>query len=165
MRLENCVLNFNVVVSAPLTRTEPEEEWVRATESDAISASLYDLYSRANFLSFGSAPSFSRDDDNLLFSYFSMLLRSLMESLVDADEQLRSFLGAQKLATADASSTKIRQPISANQCFGRLDCTTKPQNSTRSFPDSGPTFGNDISRTNRRALQTRSSCQNSFEIL
>jgi hypothetical protein len=107
MRLEDCVLNFNVVVSAPLTRTEPEEEWVRAMESDAIPASLYDLYSRANFLSFGTAPSFLQDEDNLLFSYFSMLLRSLMEALVDADGQLRSFVGAQKL-TYDAGK-KIRR--------------------------------------------------------
>src|SRR3989442_4396332 len=98
MRLEDCILTVNLAVTAPLARTEPEEAWVRARDSDAIPAPVFDLYRRVNYLSFGSAPSFLKDDENVLFSYFSMLLRGLMESLVDADDQVRSFIEVQKLA-------------------------------------------------------------------
>lgn len=97
MRLEDCILNIDVAMTAPLQRTEPEEEWVRARDSGAIPASLYDLYRRGDYLSFGAAPSFLKDDDNILFSYFGLLLRCLMESLVDAEEQLRLFVETQTL--------------------------------------------------------------------
>jgi len=101
MRLENCVLTGDIFVTAPLTRSEPEDDWARARNSGAIPQSLYDLYCKSNFLSFGAAPSFLKDDENLLFSYFSMLLRSMLESLEDADQQVRSFVEVQKL-TYDA---------------------------------------------------------------
>ncbi len=97
MRLEDCILDIDFAMTAPLQRTEPEEEWVRARDSGAIPASIYDIYRRANYLSFGTGPSFLKDDDNILFSYFGVLLRSLMETLVDADEQLRLFVEAQAL--------------------------------------------------------------------
>jgi hypothetical protein len=106
MRLENCILRGDVFVSAPLTRTEAEEEWTKALNSGAIPSPLFDLYRRAAFLSFGGASSFLQDGDHILFSYFSMLVRSVMESLVDADGQLKSFTEAQKL-TYDAGK-KIR---------------------------------------------------------
>jgi len=68
MRIEDCILNVDIVSAAPITRTEPEDEWKKALESNAIPVSLYDLYCKANFLSFGSAPAFLKDKDNLLFS-------------------------------------------------------------------------------------------------
>jgi hypothetical protein len=103
MRLTDCAIPSNLqprqfVVSAPLQRDEPEKDWTRAHSSGAIPAELYDLYRRADYLSFGRAPKFLRDNDNVLFSYFAMLLQSVMESLQDADEQLQSFIENQKLA-------------------------------------------------------------------
>src|SRR5262245_33247799 len=103
MRLTDCVIPSNLqpgqfVVSAPLQRKEPEKDWMRADSSGAIPSELYDLYCRADYLSFGRAPKFLRDIDNVLFSYFVMLLRSVMESFQDADEQLQSFIENQKLA-------------------------------------------------------------------
>lgn len=97
MRIEDCVLTVDFVASAPFARTEPEEEWVRARDSGAIPTELFELYRRARYLSFGSAPTFLADPDNVLFSYFGMLLRSIMESLVDSQEQLQSFIDEQKL--------------------------------------------------------------------
>jgi hypothetical protein len=106
MRLEDCVLDGDVFVSAPLARTVPEKEWVRACDSASIPVELFRLYERAHYLSFGRAPKFLSDPDNVLFSYFGMLLRSLMESLVDSQEQARLFVQNQKL-TYDAGK-KIR---------------------------------------------------------
>jgi hypothetical protein len=97
MRLQKCVLTADVFITAPLVRNEPEEDWLQARASGSISESVFDLYCRAEFLSFGSAPSFLRDPDNVLFGYFGMLLRGLMESFTDADVQLRRFLDAQNL--------------------------------------------------------------------
>src|SRR5258708_12857658 len=112
MRIENCILTGDFIVTAPLTRTEAEEEWVGALNSGAIPSPLFNLYSRAAFLSFGGAPSFLQDGEHILFSYFSMLLRSVMESLVDADQQLKSFVEVQKLAHTPA---KNMRPQSSHQ--------------------------------------------------
>ena len=87
-------------------RTEPEKEWVQARDSASIPVELYNLYEKAHYLSFGSAPRFLGDPDNVLFSYFGMLLRSLMEALVDSNEQAQSFIVDQKL-TYDAGK-KLR---------------------------------------------------------
>jgi hypothetical protein len=96
MLIQNCILHGNVFMSAPFVRTAAEEEWLEALKSGAIPVPLFDLYRRADFLSFGSAPSFLRDDKNVLFSYFSMLVRSVMEALTDADTQLKAFVATQK---------------------------------------------------------------------
>jgi hypothetical protein len=97
MRLQGCVLTGDVFISAPLVRSEAEEDWLQAKASGSIPESLFDLYRKADYLSFGSAPLFLRDPDNVLFGYFGMLLRGLMESFSDADVQLRLFLEAQDL--------------------------------------------------------------------
>jgi len=91
MRLDNCTLDIAGAVMAPPYRSGPEDEWVRARDSGAIPVSIFDLYTRASYLSFGTAPSFMRDDENVLFSYFGMLLRSVMKALVEADDELRMF--------------------------------------------------------------------------
>ena len=96
--LDDCDLDgIDVFVGAPIQRKEPEEDWFKAHESKLIPASLYDLYRRANYLSFGSAPPFLADSDNVLFSYFGLSLRSVMESLVDGREQVAGFIADNKL--------------------------------------------------------------------
>src|SRR5882762_9340680 len=97
MKLENCVLNVDLTTMAPLTRSEPEEVWSKAHETGAIPEALFRLYCKADFLSFGAGPSFLRDGENILFSYFTMILRSLLEALVEADEQIPMFVQAQAL--------------------------------------------------------------------
>lgn len=95
MRLENCSLDIDLVVAAPVKWTEPQQDWVKARDAGHIPPSLFKLYTRAEYLSFGSAPPFLADADNVLFSYFGMVLRSVKESLVDADQELRLFVEAQ----------------------------------------------------------------------
>jgi hypothetical protein len=97
MRLEDCVLEEDVFYTAPLVRTEPEKEWVQARDSGAIPLELYGWYERAQYLSFGSSLGFLGDADNILFSYFGMLMRSVMESSVDSVHQVQSFVDEQKL--------------------------------------------------------------------
>jgi len=94
MRLENCALDIAGVTMAPPFRNAPEDVWLRARDSGAIPGSLFDLYARAGYLSFGAAPLFMKDDENILFSYFGMLLRSVMNALVDADDEVRLFVEA-----------------------------------------------------------------------
>jgi hypothetical protein len=98
MRLDQCDLDdIGAVSTAPFVRNAPEDEWVSAANDGAIPTELFDLYRRANFLSFGTAPRFFSDGDNLLFSYFGLVLRSIQESLVDAHEQADLFAAAQEL--------------------------------------------------------------------
>ena len=88
MKLDDCDLDgIDVISMAPFERDAPEEEWVNAARDGAIPTSLYNLYCKAGFLSFGAAPRFLSDPDNLLFSYFALVLRSIQESLVDARAQ------------------------------------------------------------------------------
>ena len=98
MLLDGCDLDgITGVVAAPFQRREPEEEWLDAKKEGTIPPSLYGLYERASFLSFGAAPQFLADQDNLLFSYYGLSLRSVLESLVDASEEVNAFVAAHKL--------------------------------------------------------------------
>ena len=97
MLLKDCILDFDVVVAAPFQRTAPEDVWTEARDSGAIPQVLYDLYRHADYLSFGSAPPFLRDSNNVLFSYFGLVLRSVMESLQDAEQQRKAFKESQSL--------------------------------------------------------------------
>jgi hypothetical protein len=98
MRLDDCDFNkINVVSTAPFVRNAPEEEWRNAASDGVIPSSLYDLYQRADFLSFGAAPPFLSDSENVLFSYFALVLRSVHASLVDAHEQAISFAAEREL--------------------------------------------------------------------
>ena len=98
MHLDECDLDgIDLISAAPLERTSPEDEWVSAADDQKIPLGLFDLYRRANCLSFGTAPRFLSDAENLLFTYFGLVLRSVQESLVDAHEQVRMFAAAHKL--------------------------------------------------------------------
>jgi len=95
MRLDQCKVDIDLVVSAPVERIEPEPEWVAVRDSGVLPPAVFALYSRSSFLSFGAAPPFLSDDKRFLFSYFSMVMNSLRQSLSDADNDLRLFVEAQ----------------------------------------------------------------------
>jgi len=95
MKLENCELNIDRVVAAPMVRTEPEPDWVAARDGGLLPPACFTMYSRSSFLSFGAAPPFLADEKRFLFSYFAMVLRSVRDALVDADVELRAFSESQ----------------------------------------------------------------------
>ena len=98
MRLDECDFDkIGAVSMAPFERNTPEEEWVRANSEGSVPSGLYDLYCHANFLSFGASPKFLSDGEKILFSYFSLVLRAVQESLVDAHEEAAAFAGAREL--------------------------------------------------------------------
>jgi hypothetical protein len=97
MRLHDCVLDVDCFIGAPLARNQPEEGWVSARDAGAIPQELFELYVAAGFLSFGGGSRFLTDERNVLFSYFSLLLNSLMDGLVDAKDQLADFEKNQNL--------------------------------------------------------------------
>jgi|CZLA01.1.fsa_nt_gi hypothetical protein len=98
MRLDDCDFNsISGVSMAPFVRNAPEDEWANAASNGIIPSSLYDLYQRANFLSFGASPRFLSDGESILWSYFALVLRSIHSSLVDAHEQAASFAAAREL--------------------------------------------------------------------
>jgi hypothetical protein len=94
MRLDDCDLNVQSVVSAHLVRSVPEPVWISARDGLVIPGALFTLYAKADYLSFGSAPRFLNDAENILFSYFGMVLNGLRESLSDGDAELRLFVDA-----------------------------------------------------------------------
>lgn len=96
MKLVDCNFTVSKITMAPLRRSEPEEMWVRERAKGSIPEPLFDLYKRASYLSFGTPPSFLRDQDNILFSYFGMMVRSLASLLVDIDRENEAFVEAEK---------------------------------------------------------------------
>jgi hypothetical protein len=96
MQMDDCMIEGTLTaVTAPLTRAEPDPEWLSAKESGIVPLSAFSLYRRANFLSFGSSPRFLSDRDHYLFGYFSMVLESVRGTLVDADDAVSGFAAAQ----------------------------------------------------------------------
>src|SRR5262245_9423914 len=89
MRLENCILEIDRVVAAPIVRTEPEPDWVAARDAQILPPAGFAMYVRSSFLSFGAAPAFLADEKRLLFSYFGMVLRGVRDALVEADLELQ----------------------------------------------------------------------------
>ena len=96
MKLQDCILDITHVSMAPLKKTAPEEDWNDALQSGAIPSSLFGLYVHADYLSFGSAPRFLADSENILFSYFAMLVRSLKDLLIEAEELTTEFVHAEE---------------------------------------------------------------------
>ena len=97
MKLEELNLDVAGVVSAPVKITAPQSEWVQARSSGVIPESLFTLYVAAGYLSFGAAPKFLADPDNVLFSYFAMLLRGLRQQLSEGVELLSELKQAHSL--------------------------------------------------------------------
>ncbi len=97
MKLEDLNLDVAGVVAAPVKITAPQSEWLQARDSGMIPESLFKLYEAAGYLSFGAAPKFLADPDNVLFSYFAMLLRGLRQQLSDGAELLGELKQAHSL--------------------------------------------------------------------
>jgi hypothetical protein len=97
MRLEDCILNIDAVVMAPIHRKDPEPDWVAARDAAVIPAELFNIYVRTGYLSFGGGAKFLGDDNNVLFSYFGLTLRSVKEALEEAADELDLLNKAQGL--------------------------------------------------------------------
>jgi hypothetical protein len=97
MRLEDCILDIDAVVMAPILRKDPEPDWVADRDARVIPADLFNIYVRAGYLSFGRGTQFLGDDKNVLFSYFGLALRSVKEALEEAAEEFDLLIKAQEL--------------------------------------------------------------------
>jgi len=88
MKLQNLNLDISAVVCAPFKISAPEPAWLQARASGLIPEGLFKLYEAAGYLSFGAAPKFLAETDNVLFSYFGMLIRGLRRQLSEGAELL-----------------------------------------------------------------------------
>ncbi|MGI4826723.1 MAG: hypothetical protein ACRYFU_00800 [Janthinobacterium lividum] len=89
MRFEDCATEgLGKFMMAPFRRSQPEPDWVAAYQTGLLPEAVMRLYTRANFLSFGSEPPFLNDTRRQLFSYFGSMLRGIKQSLADAEEEL-----------------------------------------------------------------------------
>jgi hypothetical protein len=107
MKLEELNLDVAGVVVAPAKITAPQSEWLQARSSGVIPESLFKLYEAAGYLSSGAAPRFLADPDNVLFSYFAMLLRGLRQQLSEGSELLAELKQAHNL---------LYDPIKLHRC-------------------------------------------------
>ena len=96
MLIEDCEIHGDMgAVTAAFTRTEPEADWLKARDAGILPASVFSLYRRAGFLSYGASPHFLSDPKQYLFGYFSMVLDSIKATLLDAAEEAGAFTVAQ----------------------------------------------------------------------
>lgn len=89
MKLKDCVLDVDVVVSAPLVVKRPNKEWVEAREKGIIPQALFQFYGQANYFSLGAAPPFLNDEENILFPYLANLFRGIKNCLVESDKLVK----------------------------------------------------------------------------
>jgi hypothetical protein len=80
MNLDRC-LDVGGVVSAPPHRDEPEHEWVAARDAGTIPPEVYGLYRATHYLSAGSVAGFDTEEQRLISTYFSRVMRSLLDCL------------------------------------------------------------------------------------
>ena len=87
MKFKDC-LAADVVVSAPLARSSPEDSWVAARDKKIIPGSLYKLYIGADFFSLDKCPKFLVDDQRIIFSHLGASIDLVKSSFEDYHELL-----------------------------------------------------------------------------
>ena len=69
MKLKDCNLNVDVVVTAPPSRIKPHDSWLSAYKNNFIPKTLYDFYVAADYFSFDKCPKFLQDNKKILFPH------------------------------------------------------------------------------------------------
>ena len=87
MKFKDC-LTADVVISAPLARSSPEDSWVAANDKKTIPGSLYKFYVGADFFSFDRCPKFLADDQRIIFSHLGASVDLIKSSFEDYHELL-----------------------------------------------------------------------------
>lgn len=87
MRLNDC-LTADVVVSAPLARSSPDQSWVTAHDKKTIPEALFKFYVIADYFSFDKCPIFLADDQRIIFSHLGASIDLIKSSFEDYHELL-----------------------------------------------------------------------------
>lgn len=88
MRLQNCVLDVDKIITRPLVIERAESDWVRAHDEGLIPDALFRFYCIANYFSFRQAPLYLRDDRNILFTYLGSVTRGILDAMEEAHDLL-----------------------------------------------------------------------------
>jgi hypothetical protein len=108
LKITDCVLDIDLVVSYPLHIDRPEPTWESARSDKKIPESLFLFYCRAKYFSLDEAPRFLKDPDGILFPYLKSLINGIRESL-EQSEVLASRI--QELHKDEYSALKERHRI------------------------------------------------------
>jgi len=84
MKLDDCVLRIETVVSRPPSPDAPEQEWTEARDHFLIPKYLYRFYCLADYFGFDRAPRFLDDPDRMLFSFLRALVFGIRECFEEA---------------------------------------------------------------------------------
>ena len=85
MKFKDC-LTADVVVSALLARTCPEDSWIVARNSKVIPEPLFKFYVEADYFSFDKCPKFLADDQRIMFSHLGASVDLIKSSFEDYHE-------------------------------------------------------------------------------
>ncbi len=85
MKITDCVLDVDLVVSYPLHIYRPEPLWESAHDEKKIPESLFRFYCRAKYFSLDEAPPFLKDPNRILFPYLKSLINGMRECLEQGD--------------------------------------------------------------------------------
>lgn len=97
MKLWECDLEFDSVVSYPITEREPAPDWVQANRNGYLTPAIYSLYEITSFLTLAQIAGFETKDQRLVSGYFARLFRSLKDCLVESHELVETVAEATKL--------------------------------------------------------------------
>lgn len=86
MKLDDCHTQVRTVITAPPENSEPGKDWLEAKAAGHIPAQLWDLYQSTRYLSASALAGFNTPEARIVTVYFSRLIRSSKECLLDAAE-------------------------------------------------------------------------------
>ena len=93
MKFKDC-LTADVVVSAPMARSSPDDSWVVVHDKKIIPAPLYEFYVVADYFSFDKCPTFLVDDQRIIFSHLGAsvdLIKSSFEDYYDLLDLMKKY--------------------------------------------------------------------------
>ena len=89
MKLNECMLSVTQAITAPQFVEKAEPHWIDANDNKLIPEALYLFYCTADFFSLYKAPTFLKDEKNLLFRYLGSLVNGIRTHLVDCNEYVK----------------------------------------------------------------------------
>jgi hypothetical protein len=86
VKLQDCHLRLRTVVTPPFERNEPENDWRDAKNRGNIPEQLWNFYRATRYPSASALAGYDTPDSRVVTVYFTRLIRSVKECLIDAAE-------------------------------------------------------------------------------
>lgn len=121
MKLKDCFLNSDLIFSEKRILNSPEEDWIKARDSQLIPENLFNFYCVSDYFSVEKAPKFLKDENRYLFSFLRAIIFGCKESFETISESIQEIVELQKVAYNPIKKSKGESfDLKASQKIDRL---------------------------------------------